>query len=109
MEADHVVHALSPGITAMIRLDHSHVLTMSHRYRANASPERKRLIADAVCLALEIHAQLEEEIFYPALEVVLTADEVLGKSRPEHDEVRRLIGRRRSACSARGSRHSARA
>ena len=48
-----------------------------------------------MCLAIEIHAQLEEEIFYPALRLVLD-NEMLRKSTPEHDEMRGLISRLRN-------------
>jgi hypothetical protein len=80
----------------MIRMDHSHVLTAFHRFRANTSPARKRAIADHICLALSVHAQLEEEIFYPALRFALQDDEVLDKSKPEHDEMRGHIEQLRS-------------
>src|SRR5205085_3960104 len=46
------------------------------------------------CVAIEIHAQLEEEIFYPALRAVSDTD-VVRKSVPEHDEMRRLINQLR--------------
>ena len=58
---------LSPCITTMIRMDHSHVLALARRYHPHTSPEKKRALVTNACLALEIHAQLEEEIFYPAL------------------------------------------
>ena len=44
------------------------------------------------CLALEVHAELEEEIFYPALRAVMSEDPIFQKSEPEHAEMRRLIG-----------------
>jgi hemerythrin superfamily protein len=96
MDSPNVLSKLSPPITAMIRMDHSHVMVTSHRYTLDAASGRKKAIVNTVCLALEIHAQLEEEIFYPALRAVDGGNEVLGKSRPEHDEMRRLIGRLRS-------------
>ena len=86
---------LSPSITNLIRLDHTHVLSAFHQYEAGLSPRRKKGLADNVCLAIEIHTQLEEEIFYPALRVVAD-DEVLRKSTPEHDEMRGLISRLRN-------------
>lgn len=88
--------SLSPSITAMIRLDHMHVLAASHRYHASTPWWRKRAIVNGVCAALEIHAQLEEEIFYPAMDRVLGQDETLAKSRPEHDEMRTTITKLRS-------------
>ncbi|AKJ28008.1 hemerythrin domain-containing protein [Caldimonas brevitalea] len=87
---------MSPSITKMIRLDHTHTLTTFHKYEADASPDKKRAIVNTVCLALEIHAQLEEEIFYPALREVASDNDVLAKSKPEHDEMRRLIEQLRS-------------
>jgi hypothetical protein len=86
---------LSPSITNMIRLDHTHVLTAFHQYEIGSSERHKRGLADNICLAIEIHAQLEEEIFYPALRLVADT-EVLRKSTPEHDEMRGLIARLRN-------------
>ena len=86
---------LSPSITNMIRLDHTHVLTAFHQYEIGSSERLKRGLVDNVCLAIEIHAQLEEEIFYPAMRVV-SDNEILRKSTPEHDEMRGLIARLRN-------------
>ncbi|MFM0732744.1 hemerythrin domain-containing protein [Paraburkholderia sediminicola] len=88
--------SLSPTVTSMIRLDHMHVLAAFHRYHADSPWWRKRAIVKSACAALEIHAQLEEEVFYPALAGVLSEDETLDKSRPEHDEMRATIGRLRA-------------
>lgn len=87
---------LSPSITNMIRLDHTHVLAAFHQYEIGSSPRLKKGLADQVCLAIEIHAQLEEEIFYPALRLVPGDNETLRKSGPEHDEMRGLISRLRN-------------
>ena len=88
------MHALlnrfSPSATDTIRADHTRVMALFHRYHIDASPRAKRALANAVCLALEVHAQLEEEIFYPALRA---ADSSLVREQlePEHEEMRRLI------------------
>jgi hypothetical protein len=71
------------------------VLTAFHQYEIGSSERQKRGLADNVCLAIEIHAQLEEEIFYPALRLVADT-EMLRKSTPEHDEMRGLISRLRN-------------
>jgi hypothetical protein len=85
-----VLSRISPSITNMIRMDHTHVLTTFHQYQADTSPRVKKGLADTVCVALEIHSQLEEEIFYPALRAIADTD-FLQKSIPEHDQMRRLI------------------
>ncbi|MCO4879428.1 hemerythrin domain-containing protein [Paraburkholderia caribensis] len=84
-----------PTITTMIRLDHTHVVAAFHRYGSETAWWRKRAIVNSVCRALEIHAQLEEEIFYPALARIAPTDETLKKSRPEHDELREVIAKLR--------------
>jgi hemerythrin superfamily protein len=86
-----VAARFTPSITTMIRMDHAHVFALFHRYRAGTSAGRKRALLANACLALEIHAQLEEEIFYPALRRMIGDDEVLEKSGPEHDEMKRLV------------------
>lgn len=86
---------LSPSATNQIRLDHTHVLAAFHQYETGSSQRLKKGLADTVCLAIEIHAQLEEEIFYPALRLVVE-DENMRKSGPEHEEMRGLIARLRN-------------
>lgn len=91
-----VTQRIGPGITRLIRMDHSHVLAVFHRYRADSGPAKKRALVVNACLGLEVHAQLEEEIFYPALREVLGADDVLDKSESEHADMRALIGELRA-------------
>jgi hypothetical protein len=71
------------------------VLTAFHQYEVGSSARLKKGLADNVCLAIEIHAQLEEEIFYPTMRAVADS-EVVRKSGPEHDEMRGLISRLRN-------------
>lgn len=82
---------LSPTITDMIRFDHSHVLLTFHQYTEGKGPKIRKALADTICNALEIHAELEEEIFYPAVRALNDDEPVIKKSVPEHDEMRRLI------------------
>jgi hemerythrin superfamily protein len=86
-----ILNRVSPSATDMIRADHTRVMAAFHRYGLDSSPRAKRRIVNAICLALEVHAQIEEEIFYPALRA---ADNTLIDEQlvPEHDEIRKLIG-----------------
>jgi hemerythrin superfamily protein len=88
---------LSPSVTDMIRFDHSHVVVTFHQYVVTKKSSVKKALAETICDALEIHATLEEEVFYPALRQLGLGGSVLGKSVPEHDEMRRLIGEIRAA------------
>ncbi len=92
---DSMLSKLSPTITNMIRMDHTHVMAAFHQFQPDTAVRVKQGLADNICLALEVHAQLEEEIFYPALREI-SPDEVLDKSKPEHDGMRELIGRLRA-------------
>jgi hemerythrin superfamily protein len=96
---NNLISRISPSITNMIRMDHSHVLTTFQQYEADASPRVKKGLVDQACVAIEIHAQLEEEIFYPSLRAVADTD-VVRKSVPEHDEMRRLINQLRKLTPA---------
>lgn len=91
-----VAQRLTPSITTLIRMDHSQVMAVFHRYRPDVSPARKRALVTNACLSIEVHSQLEEEIFYPALRAVMSGDEVLEKSEPEHAQMRGIIGELRA-------------
>lgn len=90
------MQSCSPSITTMIRMDHTHVMAAFHRYHADSPWWRKRAIVELACTALEIHAQLEEEIFYPALAEAMPGDDTLAKSKPEHDKMREDIAKLRA-------------
>jgi hemerythrin superfamily protein len=87
---------LSPTITNMIRMDHTHVLASFHQYHIDDSTQTRQALVNTICIALEIHAQLEEEIFYPAMRSLEKDRSTVDKSFPEHAEMKRLIARLRS-------------
>lgn len=103
MNASDTLASLSPSITKMIRMDHTHVMLLWHRFDPWARPSTKRSIVRAVCLGLEIHAQLEEEIFYPALREVAPDEPAVRKAQPEHEEMKRLIADLRERDMTRGA------
>ena len=90
-----LLHKLAPSATNIIRMDHTRVLAAFHQFEADTHPQTKKALVDTVSLALEIHAQIEEEIFYPAVRRVVTDPLVIDKCVPEHDEMRRLIAKLR--------------
>ncbi len=67
MDVPSFASKLAPTATNMIRMEHTHVMSTFHQYETDASPRAREGLVNTICLALEIHAQLEEEIFYPAL------------------------------------------
>jgi hemerythrin superfamily protein len=95
MNMPSIAGKISPTITNMIRMDHTHVMATFHQYELDSSPRTRQGLANSICLALEIHAQLEEEIFYPALRAMDTSNPAILKSVPEHNEMKRLIAKLR--------------
>jgi hemerythrin superfamily protein len=79
----------TPSAPTMLKMDHTHALMTFHRYHANTTPARKRAIVDTLCTALEIHAKLEEEIFYPAMRTV--DPDLVQDSYNDHGEMKALI------------------
>jgi hemerythrin superfamily protein len=92
-----LVNKLSPSILSMIRMDHTHVMATFHQYMLSSSPSKKRAIVDNICLAVSMHAQLEEELFYPEMRKVSHDSDVLDKSVPEHNEMRQIMDRLKGA------------
>jgi hypothetical protein len=86
-----------PAITSMIHRDHAHVLAMFRRYMTGMSSTRGRAIVNDAVRALEINLQLEEEIFYPALQEIPGTDEQLDRGIEMHAHMRRLIRRLRTS------------
>jgi hemerythrin superfamily protein len=97
------LNQLSPTITDMIRFDHSHVMVTFHQYTKDKAPSVKKALADTICTALEIHATLEEEVFYPVMRQLDKGEPFIHKAEPEHNDMRRLIAelRRTSASDPR--------
>lgn len=87
---------LSPSITDMIRFDHSHVMVTFHQYTGTTRPSVKKALAETICDAVEIHATLEEEIFYPVMRGLAGGEPVIQKSPTEHEEIKRLIANLRA-------------
>jgi hemerythrin-like domain-containing protein len=52
---------------AMLKADHRQVRTLFRQYEETTEPYLKQIIAEHVFAELELHALLEETIFYPAL------------------------------------------
>ena len=51
----------------------------------------RQAYAQKICSELTVHAQIEEEIFYPALRRVIDAPELLDEAQAEHQEAKEMI------------------
>lgn len=75
---------------ALLKADHRIVEELFEAFEKAGSAGRKAKIARQICLELTIHAQIEEEIFYPACEGKVDED-LLQEAYVEHDGAKVLI------------------
>ena len=79
----------------LLKTDHEEVAKMFEEYeRVKDRDESKKTdLIDRICTALSAHAQIEEEIFYPAARNALEEDgeELLDEAEVEHGSIKSLI------------------
>lgn len=84
--------------------DHNVVKKMFIDYGAlieeDAPSPAKRDLAHRICQALTIHAQLEEEIFYPEVRAAVGDDALMDGALAEHDQAKQLIASIQSMSAA---------
>src|SRR5436305_13799416 len=57
----------------------------------DSDEERKMDLAEKICLALKVHAQIEEEIFYPQAREATKDNDLIDEAVVEHATVKNLI------------------
>ena len=85
-----------PDALQLLKTDHEEVSALFERYEngTRLDADEKRTLADKICEAVTIHAQIEEEIFYPACdEAVQKAEDLLAEARVEHRALKDLIAK----------------
>ena len=75
---------------ALLKKDHRTFEDLFADFEKAGGDGRKQKLAEEICLDLSIHAQIEEEIFYPACEGKVDED-LLKESYVEHDGAKVLI------------------
>jgi hypothetical protein len=76
---------------ALLKNDHREVEDLFADYEKASGEERKTKLATKICLELSVHAQIEEEIFYPACEGKIEDEDLLKESYVEHDAAKVMI------------------
>ena len=80
----------------LLTAEHREVKAMFQQYRKLADVrgkgDERMLLASQICVALTLHAQMEEELLYPAAREVLTRNEdIVDEAFVEHAGVKSLI------------------
>ena len=75
----------------LLKDDHAEVKKWFKQYESLEDDGEKQALADQICLALTVHAQIEEEIFYPAAREAIDDDDLLDEAEVEHASAKQLI------------------
>ena len=79
----------------LLDADHKAVKSLFIEFNAlcedGAPPSDKQALALKICQALTVHAQLEEELFYPAVREATGEDALMDEAMLEHAEAKALI------------------
>jgi hypothetical protein len=82
---------------SLLKSDHEEVSELFEKYEKGverSTAQQKTALAQQICGALTVHAQIEEEIFYPAChEHVEDAEDLLAEAKVEHVTLKELIAK----------------
>ena len=81
-----------PNAIEMLRQDHRKVKQLFDEFEHAEKSQAKEQIVENTVRELEVHAALEEEIFYPAAEKQINEKESIDEAREEHHVVKLIIG-----------------
>ena len=76
---------------ALLKADHVAVSQLFAEYEKTRSATHKKALVAQICTALSVHAQIEEEIFYPAVKAALKDKLLVPEATVEHAGVKDLI------------------
>lgn len=79
-----------PDAVAALKADHRKVEDLFAKFEAAKNDERKKSLAEQICMELTVHTKIEEDIFYPACRDAVEED-MLNEAHVEHDAAKVLI------------------
>jgi hypothetical protein len=86
--------AAAEDAIAMLTADHKKVKTLFKEFeklKEDGSAKEKAAIVKQICDALTIHAEIEEEIFYPAVREAIEDQDLMDEALVEHAGAKDLI------------------
>lgn len=87
-------HTKKTGATdaiALLKADHREVEAWFDDFEKTDAKSKKQKLADQICLALTVHTEIEEEIFYPACREAGIEEDMMDEADVEHDGAKKLI------------------
>jgi hemerythrin superfamily protein len=84
----------TPDAIKLLKTDHQEVSALFEAYEklGDRAQTKKAQIATRICKALSVHAQIEEEIFYPEVRAEMDEEELLNEAEVEHGSIKDLVG-----------------
>jgi hemerythrin superfamily protein len=83
--------ARKPDAIRLLKDDHARVDALFERFERTRGDKQKQKIAETICSELKVHAQLEEELFYPAARAAIAEQDLLNEAEVEHASAKDLI------------------
>ena len=76
---------------ALLKADHKGVDELFAQFKSARSAGKKKSLVEKICHELSVHAQVEEEIFYPAVKAALKDKELVPEAIVEQATMKSLI------------------
>lgn len=88
--------ASGPNALTLLREDHAEVSEMFEKFekrKDKMTSKQKQELVEEICTALTVHAQIEEEIFYPAVRPEIDDEDLMDEAVVEHQSLKELIAK----------------
>ena len=83
--------ATATSALTLLEQDHREAEAYFDEYQTLKGDQEKEALALKICLALQVHAQIEEQLFYPAARVFVENAELIDVATVEHASAKQLI------------------
>ena len=93
MPPPHNDHTQPLNAIAMLKADHELVQALFTQYESAGDGSTRQMIAEQVFTVLAVHAQREENVFYPAYETMTgkNGTQLVADSRLAHEHIKELL------------------
>ena len=85
-----MAESTNPDAVALLKADHRKVEGLFEKFESAKGEDKKKALAEEICMELTVHTKIEEDIFYPACEDAVEED-VMKEAYVEHDSAKVLI------------------
>jgi hemerythrin superfamily protein len=85
------------GAVEVLADDHERIEQLFARFdKLESNGPRKASLVERICDEIELHARIEEEIFYPSVRAAIADDELMDEAAVEHETAKSMIDQLRA-------------